>query len=254
MRRRAFVGAVAGVGTAAGCALAGRRAQAAAGGRVLIVATSAARAGPKGRSTGVDLIEVAEVYWALRRAGHEPRFATIAGGPPPIDEGTGGLTGLPMAMRMDPDALGAFGRASALAAVEPASYAALLLAGGLGALWDFPGSRDLGRHLEAAGAAGRPVAAVDHGVAGLLAPGAGGGAFAAGRRVTGPTDAEEHAAGRDGFVPFSLEGRLREAGARFEAKGMFLENTLRDGALVTAQNQNSAGAAVGLLIEALAAG
>jgi putative intracellular protease/amidase len=147
---------------------------------------------------------------------------------------------------MDADALRAFGRARA-APASPAGYAGVLLAGGRGDLWDFPTSESLGRLLAGALAAGTPVAAVEHGAAGLLAPGV----DLAGRRVAAPTDAEERAAGWDEAVPLSLESRLRDAGAVVEAKGVFLENVVRDRGLITGQNTTSAAGAVRALVEAV---
>jgi putative intracellular protease/amidase len=110
-----------------------------------------------------------------------------------------------------------------------------------------PGQGALGRLVAGALAAGVPVAAIEHGAAGLLAPGVG----LAGRRLAAPTDAEERAAGWDEAVPLSLEGRLRGAGAVVEAKGVFLENVVSDRGLITGQNTTSAARAARALIEAV---
>lgn len=224
-----------------------------AGASVLVVATSAATTtgGPGGERTGIDLAGFAEVYWLLRGAGLAVEIATVRGGPPPLDPLTGSLAVLPMALRMDVDALQAFRGSRALAAVGSGGHVGLLISDGYGALYDLPTSGPLGALLAAALAAGRPVAAIGHGVAGLLAPGPDGRAVAAGRRVAGSTDAEERAAGRPGGVPFSLETRLREAGALFDAKGVLLENVVRDGPLVTGQNAVSTARTVRVFLDAL---
>ncbi len=249
MRRRDLlaVAAVAGLS---------RPAAAASPARVLLVATSAATAGPGGERTGIDLAGFAEAYWLLREADLAVEIATVRGGPPPLDPRTGSLAVLPVALRMDVEALQAFRATRALVTVTPrdGGHAGLLLSDGYGDLHDFPTSGPLGALIAATLAAGRPVAAIGHGTAGLLAPGPDGRAVAAGRRVTGPTDAEERAAGRAGGVPFSLEGRLRESGALFEAKGVLLENVVRDGPLITGQNAESAAQAVRLFVEALRGG
>jgi putative intracellular protease/amidase len=241
-RRRAFIAAAAAAG-----ALPGNRAHAAAPGPlVLAVATSTALAGASGRRTGLDLLAFAEAYWLLREAGLRVEIATTRGGPPPIDPATGDLARLPIAFRMDADALRAFAKPRPVPA-SPAGYAGLLLAPGRGGLWDLPGSEPLGRLLAAAFEAGVPVAAVEHGVAGLLASGA----DLAGRRVAAPTDAEERAAGWDEAVPLSLEARLRGAGAVVDAKGVLLENVVRDRGLITGQNGTSTAGAVRALVEAV---
>jgi putative intracellular protease/amidase len=213
---------------------------------VLIVATSTALASTSGRRTGLDLLALAEAYRLLRDAGLQVELATVRGGPPPIDPATGDLARLPIALRMDADALRAFGRPRPIPG-SPAGYAGVLLAAGRGGLWDLPGSEPLGRLLSAALAAGVPVAALEHGAAGLLAPGV----DLAGRRVAAPTDAEERAAGWDEAVPLSLEARLRERGAVVDAKGVLLENVARDRGLITGQNGTSTAAAVRALIGAV---
>lgn len=246
MRRRTLLTAAAAAGIA--------RPAGAAPARVLIVATSAATAGPGGERTGLDLRAFADAYWLLRRSGLDVRLATIRGGPPPIDPRTGGVTALPVVLRMDVDALAVFREAQPVAAARPADYSAVLLADGYGALHDFPASAPLGALLAGALTAGSPaVAALGRGAAGLLAPAPDGRPLASGRRLTGPTDAEERAAGRagTGFVPYSLETRLRDVGAAFEAKGVLLENVVRDGALITGQNTESAAAVVRELLAAL---
>ena len=248
MRRRDLLAAAVACGLRPGSV-------AAAAERVLVVATSAATAGGAGgERTGIDLAGFAEAYWLLRGAGLTVEIATVRGGPPPLDPRTGSLAVLPMALRMDVDALQAFRSPRAVGSVAPGSYAGLFVTDGYGALHDFPTSDPLGALLAAALAAGRPVAAVGHGAACLLAPGPDGRAVAAGRRVTGSTDAEEKAAGRTGGVPFSLEARLREAGALFEAKGVLLENVVRDGTLVTGQNAGSAARTVRVFLDMLRGG
>lgn len=249
MRRRTLLTAAV-ASTAASIA----RTAGAAPARVLVVATSAATAGPGGERTGLDLPAFADAYWLLRKSGLDVRLATIRGGPPPIDPRTGGVTALPVVLRMDVDALAVFREAQPVAAARSTDYSAVLLADGYGALHDFPVSAPLGTLLAGAFAAGRPaVAALGHGAAGLLAPAPDGRPLASGRRLTGSTDAEERAAGRagTGLVPYSLETRLRDAGAVFEAKGVLLENVVRDGALVTGQNEESAAGVVRELLATL---
>lgn len=249
MRRRTFLATTATILAArpAGLKAAARR--------VLLVTTSASTAGPGGERIGIDLKAFAETYWPLREAGLTVEIVSPRGGPPPLDPRTGTLAVLPVALRMDSEALQAYRATRAVAAAAaPGDHAGVFLAEGYGALHDLPTNAPLGALLASTLAAGRPVAALGHGVAALLAPGPDGRALAAGRRVTGPTDAEEKAAGRAGAVPFSLEARLREAGGLFEAKGVLLENVVRDGPLVSGQNADSAARTVRLFLEALRGG
>ena len=74
-----------------------------------------------------------------------------------------------------------------------------------------------------------------------------------GRRVTAFSDNEERAAGLDAAVPFLLETRLRELGARYESGADFQPFAVADGRLVTGQNPASSEPAARLVLDALAA-
>jgi putative intracellular protease/amidase len=108
-------------------------------------------------------------------------------------------------------------------------------------MWDFPGDERLGRLLATAVEKGRLVAAICHGPAGFLgARLSDGRPLVEGRRVNGFTDAEEQAVELDGVVPFLLESKLREQGARFESADKFEGRVVEDANLVTGQNPASA--------------
>jgi len=71
-------------------------------------------------------------------------------------------------MRKRRGALRAFNESICVDCINPRPYVALFLAGGHGALWDFPKSESLRGILERAAADGKPLGAVSHGPAGLL--------------------------------------------------------------------------------------
>ena len=84
------------------------------------------------------------------------------------------------------------------------------------------------------------VAAVCHGPAALVeAKLSNGEPLVAGRRVAGFSNEEEKAAELDQIVPFLLESRLTELGARYERGPMWKPFVVRDGRLVTGQNPAS---------------
>jgi hypothetical protein len=99
------------------------------------------------------------------------------------------------------------------------------------------------------------VAAVCHGPAGLLnALGPAGESIISGRRVTGFTDSEEKASGKQGCVPFSLEQRMVKMGGVFErGESDWGEYAVRDGHLVTGQNPASSERVASLAVEVLTA-
>ena len=136
--------------------------------------------------------------------------------------------------------------------IDPAGYDALFLPGGHGTMFDYPGSEDLARLVERFDREGKIVAAVCHGPAGLVsAKKADGTPIVAGRRVAGFTDSEERAVGLDQAVPFLLETRLKELGAKHEGGPDFAPFALRDGNLVTGQNPASAARTAELVMDAL---
>lgn len=211
--------------------------------KILFVLTSHAQLGSTGKGTGVFLEELAVPYWYLLDRGHALRFASIAGGEVPIDPGSREPSQLSPAVERflaDEQAMAALHDSRAVDTCSIDDFDALYLPGGHGTMWDLPSSAALGRLVGHAFDAGRVVAAVCHGPAGLVAATlADGRPLVAGRRVAGFTDEEERAVGLSEVVPFLLEQRLRELGADVVVAPKFTSNVVRDGRLVTGQNPQS---------------
>jgi putative intracellular protease/amidase len=127
-----------------------------------------------------------------------------------------------------------------ITSVDEAVYDIVFLPGGHGTMWDFPESEALASVVGKAFERGAVVGAVCHGPAGLVgARRADGEPIVKGRKVNSFTDAEEKAVGLAETVPFLLESRLREFGAKFEGTENFQPYAVRDGNLVTGQNPPS---------------
>ncbi|MFY0583272.1 type 1 glutamine amidotransferase domain-containing protein [Cystobacter fuscus] len=132
------------------------------------------------------------------------------------------------------------------------TYDAYFVVGGHGVMWDPATHKPLHSLLSTAYARGSVVSAVCHGPAALVGVKAPDGKpLVAGKRVAAFTDEEEKAAQLDKVVPFALETRLREQGARFESGPMWGSFTVRDGNLITGQNPASSVAAAREVISAL---
>lgn len=222
--------------------------------RILFVLTSHALLGATGRPTGFHWEEFATPFYAFRDVGHEVEVASIPGGRPPCDPGSLKeeiAANRPTVARFlnDAPALALLDATLAIAAADPGRYDGVFLPGGHGTMWDLPGSEPLARLVGTLFDAGKAVAAVCHGPAGLVAARrADGRPIVEGRRVNSFTDAEEAAIGLAEAMPFLLETRLRELGARFEGGPNFQPYDVRDGNLVTGQNPASAaGVAEGVL-------
>lgn len=108
------------------------------------------------------------------------------------------------------------------------------------------------RAVERAFAAGKLIASVCHGAAGLVtAKRPDGQPLVKDLRVNAFTDAEEVAVGLEKVVPFLLETRLRELGGRFEGAASWQPFAIRDGQLITGQNPQSSHLVAQALLRAL---
>lgn len=222
---------------------------------VLIVATSH-NTMDNGHPTGVWAEELASPYNAFVDAGAKVTIASVKGGPIPFDPRSvnGGEPQPDSVQRFlaDRAAMQAVQATAAIADTDIAGVDAIFLPGGHGTMWDLPGSAALATRIARLFEAGRPVAAVCHGPAGLVGVTLGDGTpLVRGRRVSAFTDSEEEKVGLARAVPFLLESRLRQLGAVFVAAADFQPHALRDGNLITGQNPASSDAVAELLLQAL---
>lgn len=224
--------------------------------RLLMIVTSNARMGDSGPPTGLWAEELAVPFYALTDAGAEIVLASPAGGPAPIDPSSlkprGGNSPAVERLLADSALMARIADTARVRDLDPQAFDAVFLPGGHGTMWDLPTDPGVIRAVELTWLAGRPVASVCHGVAGLLgARRPDGRPLVEDLRVNAFTDAEERAAGLDQVVPFLLESRLRELGARFEGAANWQPFVVEDGALITGQNPQSSEGVVRALLSAL---
>ncbi|MBI3898859.1 MAG: type 1 glutamine amidotransferase domain-containing protein [Gammaproteobacteria bacterium] len=224
--------------------------------KVLIVVTSHDRLSDTGKQTGFWFEELATPYYVFVDAGYTVDIASINGGKPPVDPGSEGEPGnRPASVQRfmtDSSAMNKLEKSLAIQAADTKPYDAIFLSGGHGAMWDMPSNTPLATALGAAFDAGKVIAAVCHGPAGLVsARRKDGKSIVHGRRVNSFTDTEESAVGLSSVVPFLLESRLRELGGIFERAPDWQPIAVRDGNLVTGQNPQSSHVVAEQVIEAL---
>ena len=116
---------------------------------------------------------------------------------------------------------------------------------------DLVSDPDLGRLLSAAKQEGKPVAALCHGVAGLLSADDGDVWPYAGLRMTGFTDLEEEQGGYGNNIPYSVETVLRDAGGILETGAPWSNKIVVDRSLITGQNPQSSVSTAQALVAAL---
>jgi putative intracellular protease/amidase len=125
--------------------------------------------------------------------------------------------------------------------INPSDYAAIFYVGGHGTMWDFPTDTRLSSLAGRIYDNGGVVAAVCHGPAGLVNIRLENGAFLVdGKTLAAFTNAEEAAVGLTNTVPFLLETKLVERGAKHVSAPNFQENVQTSERLVTGQNPASA--------------
>lgn len=140
----------------------------------------------------------------------------------------------------------------ALKDVKPEEYDAIFLPGGHGTVVDFNKSTELATLVGTMWDAGKVVAAVCHGPNGLVnAKSSSGESILKGKKVTGFSNTEEVAVGKENVVPFLLEDKLKELGGTYEKVADWNPHAVRDGQLITGQNPQSSTATAKLIVEAL---
>ncbi|MEE4454898.1 type 1 glutamine amidotransferase domain-containing protein [Novosphingobium resinovorum] len=227
--------------------------------KILMILTSSATMGETSKTTGLWFEELATPYYAFLDADASVTLASIRGGPAPIDPRSVKARGENEAnvdrFLVDETASKALNETLPVCAIDISEYDAVFLPGGHGTMWDLPESAELAMLLGKAWADGKVIAAVCHGLAGLVnVKDENGVPLVSGRRVTSFSDSEERAAGLDEAVPFPLETRLRELGGRYESIADFQPFAIADGRLVTGQNPASSDLTAKLMLEALNGG
>jgi putative intracellular protease/amidase len=212
--------------------------------KILFVTTSHNKMGATDHPTGSWAEEVAAPYYILKDAGVEVTIASIDGGVVPFDPNSlkADAVKADAAQRFlkDDAVQAALKTTPALASLDVDAFDGVFLPGGHGVMWDLPENKVLADLLQKYDSAGKVIAAVCHGPAGLVrAKRADGQPLVAGRKLTGFTDDEEAAVGLTEVVPFLLESKLRELGGVFESGGDWQPHAVRDGHLITGQNPMS---------------
>ncbi|MBI4941705.1 MAG: type 1 glutamine amidotransferase domain-containing protein [Actinobacteria bacterium] len=232
--------------------------------RVLVVASNPAVSDRTGWPIGFWWSELTHPYREFVEAGYEVTIASPDGGALQADsfsdpDDASGYSAEDLVSRgfiASPEHAALVAGTPSLGEVDLDSYDAVLLVGGQGPMYTFRNDqrvKDLvGRFL----ASDRIAAVVCHATCVLLdARMPDGDLVVAGRTWTGFANSEEDVA--DAFTgqriqPFRIEDEARAMpGTNFVVHGAFRAHAVRDGNLVTGQQQHSGAAAARLVVEAL---
>ncbi len=148
-------------------------------------------------------------------------------------------------------------------AIDVAAFDAIVVAGGQSPMFSFARATGLHAKFAAFHAAGKVAAALCHGVAILAyAKGSDGEYLAKGKTVTGFANVEEDFADNAVWnygllprgthvMPWRIEDRLREIGANYVQAGLWRGFAVRDGNLITGQQNSSGEETARRVVEAL---
>lgn len=224
---------------------------------ILFVLTGHGALGDTGANTGVWLEELATPYQLLTGAGFDILFATPGGVGAPLDPASLEEPWLRPAGHWfldQKDAVAQLETPLDIADVDAARLDAIFLVGGTGTLWDFPSCAPLGALVTALDEQEKPLAAICHGVVGLMTAATPGGApLVAGRSLTCFSNAEESMLEYDKLVPLLAETELVRQGAIYDSAAPFEPKVIEDGRLITGQNPASAEPLARALIRQLGA-
>jgi putative intracellular protease/amidase len=213
---------------------------------------------------GVWAAELTHPYWAFTEAGDEVEICSPDGGAllldsdsdPRHDSGYSAHDLLSLGFLTSPVHAALLQDTKKLAEVDLARFDAVFVAGGQSPMVSFIDNLPLHRTLARAYEDGKVLALVCHGTCVLLKTAlSDGGLLVHGKTWTGFANSEEASA--DSFVgrriqPFWIEDEARKIpGTNFVVDQKFRAFAVRDGRLVTGQQQCSGAAAAALVIEAL---
>jgi putative intracellular protease/amidase len=232
--------------------------------RVMIVASNPAVSEQTGWPIGFWWSELSHPYWELAQRGYRVDVASPDGGQleadswsDPRDESRYSADDLlSLGFINSPEHLKLVEHSGPLADVAVDEYDAVLLVGGQGPMYTFFEDERVHRLVAAFYEAGKVTAVICHATCVLLkARLSNGTLLVEGRTWTGFANTEERFA--DDYVgrkiqPFWIEDEARKLeNTNFIVNGRFKPHAVRDGNLITGQQQYSGTAAAGLIVEAL---
>ena len=233
-------------------------------GKILMIASNPAISKQTGWPIGVWYSELAHPYWEFSEAGYSVDIASPDGGEikfdsfsDPEDESKyAAFDYVSLGFKKDPAKITLIKNTLKLSEVNPGDYKAIFLCGGQGPMYTFIDNTELHKFFADFYLTGKPTAAICHGTCILLKTKFPNGKFLVdGKKWTGFAASEEQYA--DNYVgmkiqPFRIEDEARKmSNTQFVTGAPFSAFAIKDGNLITGQQQNSGAAAAKLVIAEL---
>lgn len=197
--------------------------------------------------TGVDVFELGYLWMHLKRHYKmELTFCTPRGGPVAADplsvERMEKDSKLKDDLKDERDFISRMGHTLPINWIKPSEFKVVILLGGHGAMFDLPEHDDIACCVAEVYRNNGIVAAMGHGVAGLLnvkMERRSHEYLIKDKRITCFSKEEERKLGYEEYLPFVLEDKLKERGAKVDIKKPFEPNVCMEERLITAQNPPS---------------
>jgi putative intracellular protease/amidase len=233
--------------------------------RALFIVANPTTSTTTGWPVGFWASELAHPYHELTEAGWRVEIASPRGGKvevdaysdPRHDSGYSAHDFLSLGFLSSPPHVRLLEATTPVASCDAASYDALVVVGGQSPMFTFRTDAGLQRLIADAFAHERVVAALCHGVAALLDVRLADGSWLLqGRTVTGFSNGEEDlvdALSGTKVMPFRIQDEAHARGANFVCAAPWRPFAVRDGRLITGQQQYSGAATARLVLEAAGA-
>jgi putative intracellular protease/amidase len=207
--------------------------------------------------------ELAHPWYEFREAGYDVTVASPDGGKvemdflsdPSHESGYSAEDVLSRGFFADPELTKLLEATPRVADLDLDAFDAILVCGGAGPMYQFREDEDLQRALAHFYEAEKPTASLCHGISALIDVRLSDGSYLIdGKTMTGFANVEEDAANEavgQTIQPWRVEDAARERGANFVEGGLWKPYAVRDGRLLTGQQQYSGRKIAELVIEAL---
>jgi putative intracellular protease/amidase len=231
--------------------------------RILQVVANPTTSTTTGWPVGFWAAELSHPYYEFSEVGYEVTIASPNGGKVEVDALSDPRDPskwsaddlISMGFLNTPELVALLENTPKLSTLDYSSYDALVICGGQSPMFTFRNNTDLHDAIRTFYEAEKPVAVFCHGVAALVDATLSDGSYlVTGKTVTGFANVEEDysdkAAGTR-VMPWRLEDALRERGANYVQAGLFKQFAIRDGRLITGQQQYSGRKVAQMVIAAL---
>jgi putative intracellular protease/amidase len=209
--------------------------------KILFVLTSVDKIPSTGKATGWYLPEVAHPYEVLASK-TDITFASPKGGEAPLDPGSVEAFQDSSSVNFHKNHKDLYSNTKTLSSLSASSFDAIFFPGGHGPMFDLATDSHAQKLTADLWSAGKVVAAVCHGPAGLVNVKLPDGKYLLeGRKATGFSNDEEEASGLKDAMPFLLETEMKKrmGEGKYEKAGNWQEKVVVDGRLITGQNPAS---------------